>query len=184
MQVLRQISVADRLVLLVTDCLITLEAELVSDMKHPFCVHMCVWRTKQLIPMKERKPEWKDRLGCWERMSASTLAHSLPLTPAIVAFGPWRWDGWRAAQPTPELVATSHHQEKWDWTVAWTVTDMKEGGKDYLSCACILKSWKRYLQVLPAWRISIIKLYSNQWFFFLLLLFIWLPFPYFNLQSI
>lgn len=41
-QVLRQISVADRLVLLVTDCLITLEAELVSDMKHPFCVHMCV----------------------------------------------------------------------------------------------------------------------------------------------
>lgn len=27
--------------------------------------------------MKERKAEWKDRLGCWERMSASTLK---PLT--------------------------------------------------------------------------------------------------------
>lgn len=111
-------SRADQLVLLVTDCLIILEAELVSDMEHPFCVHVYM-KNKVVDPHDElKKGNQRGSLGwdVWEMMSASTLK---PLTKTSHG-GIWsmkvRWMRSCAARQSLWLHLT-HHQENQDWTV-------------------------------------------------------------------
>lgn len=131
---------------------------------------------------KERKPEWKDRLEC-----LGMPAHwSLSLTPAIMAFSPWRRDGWGAAQATPQPVATSQSPPGEAGLDCGLNSCRLEGKRQRPLVMCL--HIRKLKEAFPG--IARLENFSNKIvlksviFFFLLLLFIWLPFPYFNLQRI
>lgn len=107
---------ADQLVLLVTDCLLTLETELVSHMEHPFYVHVYM-KNKVVDPHNELKKENKSGSIGWD--AASTSKPFTNTSHCGIQSMRVRW--MRSCTVHQSLwLHVTHHQENQHWTVTWT----------------------------------------------------------------